>query len=84
MDPEIQRFIKNVDNWIKVIRREFSTFSDIPAIVDESVDNIQHNYELIYELIDKVDELSQEVNVLKLIHIMRITKSKKKKEDNSA
>lgn len=65
-------FKENVDSWIKQIRREFSEFSDIPAAVEENTDNIQHNYELIYELKDEIEELKQEINALKLIQIVSL------------
>ena len=55
MEQEVKVFIDNVDAWIKQIRREFTDFSDLPNVVSESTDNIQHNYELIYELKDEID-----------------------------
>ena len=48
-------FKDNVDAWIKQIRREFAKFSDIPSRIQENEDNIQHNYELVYELKDQIE-----------------------------
>ena len=76
MEPELKVFTDNVDAWIKQIRREFSNFSDIPSVVNENTDNIQHNYELIYELKDEVEELKQEINALKLIQIVSLKKTR--------
>ncbi len=76
MDPELKSFTDNVDAWIKQIRREFTNFSDIPSVVNENTDNIQHNYELIYELKDQIEELKQEINALKLIQIISLKKTK--------
>jgi hypothetical protein len=76
MEPEVKTFIDNVDAWIKQIRREFTNFSDLPTVVGESTDNIQHNYELIYELKDEIEELKQEINALKLIQIISLKKGK--------
>lgn len=76
MEPEVKNFINNVDAWIKQIRSEFTNFSDLPNVVSESTDNIQHNYELIYELKDEIDELKQEINALKLIQIISLKKGK--------
>lgn len=76
MEPEIKTFTENIDAWIKQIRREFSDFSDIPSVVSENTDNIQHNYELIYELKDEIEELKQEINALKLIQIISLKKTK--------
>jgi len=85
MEPELETFKENVDSWIKQIRREFSDFSELPSIVNENADNIQHNYELIYELKDQVDELKQEINALKLIQIISLKQQKlpKKAEEQS-
>ena len=76
MEPELKNFTDNVDSWIKQIRREFSNLSDMPSIVNENTDNIQHNYELIYELKDEIEELKQEINALKLIQIISLKKEK--------
>ena len=76
MEPELKVFTDNVDAWIKQIRREFANFSDIPGVVNENADNIQHNYELIYELKDEVEELKQEINALKLIQIVSLKKTR--------
>ena len=76
MEPELKVFTDNVDAWIKQIRREFANFSDIPSVVSENTDNIQHNYELIYELKDEVEELKQEINALKLIQIVSLKKTR--------
>ncbi len=72
MEKDIETFRDNVDSWIKQIRREFADFSDIPSLVTENADNIQHNYELIYELKDEIEELKQEINALKLIQIISL------------
>ena len=80
MEQEIEIFRDNVDSWIKQIRREFSDFSDLPSLVSENIDNTQHNYELIYELKDQIEELKQEINALKLIQIISL----KQKVSNKA
>ena len=82
METEVKNFIDNVDSWIKQIRREVSTFSDVPGLTTENTDNIQHNYELIYELKDQVEELKQEINALKLIQIISLKKTKQEKKIN--
>ena len=81
MEPELKVFTDNVDAWIKQIRREFANFSDIPVVVSENTDNIQHNYELIYELKDEVEELKQEINALKLIQIVSLKKGRELPKD---
>ena len=73
---EFHVFRDNVDSWIKQIRREFSEFSELPGVINENTDNIQHNYELIYELKDQIEELKQEINALKLIQILSLKQQK--------
>ena len=81
MEPELEIFRDNVDSWIKQIRREFSEFSELPSVVNENADNIQHNYELIYELKDQIEELKQEINALKLIQIISLKQKTSKTEE---
>ena len=72
MEAEIEIFRDNVDSWIKQIRREFSEYSELPSLVTENAENVQHNYELIYELKDQIEELKQEISALKLIQIISL------------
>ena len=83
MEPELETFRENVDSWIKQIRREFTEFSELPSIVSENADNIQHNYELIYELKDEIEELKQEINALKLIQIISLKQKMNQKAEQS-
>ena len=76
-------FRDNVDSWVKQIRREFSDFSELPNVVNEHSDNIQHNYELIYELKDQIEELKQEINALKLIQIISLKQKTAKAEEQA-
>jgi len=80
MEQEVKNFIDNVDSWVKQIRREVSDFSEIPGLTSENADNIQHNYELIYEVRDQVEELKQEINALKLIQIISLKKTKQEQK----
>ena len=64
----------NVDAHIKELNKRMSNLEDLPKIAKENADNIQHNYELIYELKDKIEELNQEINAIKLIQIMTLKK----------
>ena len=84
MEKELEIFRDNVDSWIKQIRREFSDFSELPGILNENTDNIQHNYELIYELKDQIEELKQEINALKLIQIISLKQKNAEKAEEQA
>jgi hypothetical protein len=81
MEPELEVFRENVDSWIKQIRKEFNEFSALPEIINENTDNIQHNYELIYELKDQIEELKQEINALKLIQIISLKQKMNQKAE---
>ena len=83
MEKDIETFRDNVDSWIKQIRREFADFSDIPSLVTENADNIQHNYELIYELKDEIEELKQEISALKLIQIISLKQKMNQKPEQA-
>jgi len=72
METETKNFMDNVDSWIKQIRAEFNQITDVSSIVEENVDNVQHNYELIYELKEQVDELKAELKALKLMQLLQI------------
>lgn len=81
MEPELEIFRDNVDSWIKQIRREFADLSDLPRMINENADNVQHNYELIYELKDEIEELKQEINALKLIQIISLKQKMNQKAE---
>mgnify|MGYP001574584888 CR=1 FL=1 len=63
---------ENVDSHIKELNRKISDFGDLQLIASENADNIQHCYELIYEFKDKIEELKQEIDAVKLIQIMTL------------
>ena len=72
MDKEMEIFKTNIDSWIKQIRSEYTDILDMDLVVSEHTDNIQHNYELIHELREEVEELKRELNMMKVLHMMAI------------
>ena len=76
MDKETQQFKQNVDEWIKQIRADVNEAKDLPLTVDENVNNIQHNYELVQEMRDEIEDLKQEIKLLKIMHIMVLKQRK--------
>lgn len=66
------QFKENIDLWIKDINRRLSELEVLAHITRENTDNIEHNYELIYELKDQIEELKQEINAMKLTNILLI------------
>lgn len=69
---DCERLKDNVDSHIKSLQRKISELGDLSEITNENEYNIQHNYELIYELKDNIEELKQEINALKLIQILTL------------
>ncbi len=70
----------NVDSWIKQIRSEFNQITDVSGIVEENVNNVQHNYELIYELKEEIDNLRAEIKALKLMQLLQLKEGLIKKQ----
>ncbi len=79
MESDTKNFMENVDSWIKQIRAEFSQITDVSGIVEENVNNVQHNYELIYELKDDIDNLKGEIKALKLMQLLQLKEGLVKK-----
>ena len=78
MDKALIDFKENVDSWIKKINREITTIKEIPTILEENVDNIQHNYELARQLQDELDEIKKEVKLLRITQLMVLKKYNEK------
>ena len=68
----MKNYVEGIDAWIKQVRGEFTNLRELIPIVDENVDNIQHNYELINEMKDEINDLKQEIKALKLMHIISL------------
>lgn len=70
----------STDSWVRTINRDVTELYDLPFIAEENTDNILHNYELIYELKDEIEELKQEINALKLVQIISLKQKMAEKE----
>lgn len=77
---EIIDFKENVDSWIKKINKDFADFRDMPILLEENIDNVQHNYELVSQLRDEFDELKKEVKLLRTIQLMFLKKYNEEKK----
>ena len=68
--------IKNISEWVKKFESESSFIKEsitrILDVMNENIDDTQHNYELIMELKNQIEELKQEITALKLIQIISI------------
>jgi hypothetical protein len=76
---ETKNFMENVDSWIKQIRSEFNQITDVSGVVEENVNNVQHNYELIYDLKEQMDNLKADIKALKLMQLLQLKEGLVKK-----
>ena len=79
-----ENFKSNVDSWIKRFNKDIEnikqTILELSSLVSEQTENIQHNYQLIYEIKDELRDLKLEIQALKLIQIITIKQQQKKEE----
>jgi len=71
-------FQNNVDMWIKEINSKISNYDMLPELLEENISNIDHNYELVGQLSKEVQELKEEIKLLKITQLMILEKSLKK------
>ena len=62
-----EEFQRNVDQWIKEFDGLTSEFKEIPKLTDGNAQNIDHNYELIIEMTEELQNLRDEVKNLRLV-----------------
>ena len=67
-------FKDSVDSWIKKINTDVDSLKHVPKIINENIDNTEHNYELITELKKELQFLREEVKTLKLIQTVMLKK----------
>lgn len=70
---------ENVDEWVKDINARVQNVEKLAKVLKDTIDNTEHNYELLQEHRQEIEELKQEIKLLKIISLAMI-KSKKNKE----
>ena len=84
----IKKWISGVNEWVKHFNKRLNNaekdLAEFGTLINENVDNIQHNYELIYEIKDDIEDLKQEINALKLIQIITLKQKMDEKEKLTA
>ena len=70
---------QNFDEWVKEMNSKVCDMQDMPENVIENTGNIQHNYELASELRNEVEDLKQEIKLLKLMHLVNLKERKELK-----
>ena len=61
-----------VDAWVREMHAKVDQLADMPEVVIENTNNIQHNYEVIKEMKQQMDNLQQEVRLLRLLYINQL------------
>ena len=69
MEEEFRIFKENMDGWVKDIQKDIKKVDRIYNVTEENVGNIQHNYELIHEVRHEMQDLKQEIKMLKLVQL---------------
>ncbi len=67
MEEETKQYIENIDSWIKEINQEIAPLKELRNSLAEAHRNIQHNYELIYELKENIENLAEQMKTVSLI-----------------
>ena len=68
-DVTFEELKNNMDDWVKEMNSRVSGLAEVPETIIENTGNIQHNYEVVSELREEIDELKQEIKLLKLMHL---------------
>jgi len=63
---------KEIDKWVKLIYLRSIDMDDFSRKFDEIVGDIQHNYELIQELMKQVKFLKSEITTLKYVQMIQL------------
>jgi len=68
-------FRENVDSWIKEFHGQMQEFSSVANTITETVDNTNHNYEMIRQMQQQMEQLQQELKTIKLMQLLAIKKA---------
>lgn len=69
---------KNMDEWVRDMSSKVDGLAEVPKTLVENTYNIQHNYEIIQELKAEMDEIKQDLRLLKLMQLSFIQETKLK------
>jgi hypothetical protein len=68
-DITFEELKNSMDDWVKDMNSKVSGLSEVPETIIENTGNIQHNYEVVSELREEINELKSEIKLLKLMHL---------------
>jgi len=75
---DMRAFKENVDGWIRKINTDVESFRDLPSVVEYNIDNNQHNYEILQEMMQEINILKEELNIMRTIQAALLESSVKK------
>ena len=70
--PTLAELKQNMDDWVKEMNSKVCGLTEVPYTLVENTSNIQHNYELVTELRGEIEELKQEIKLLKLMQLVAL------------
>ncbi|MBI5072937.1 hypothetical protein HZA99_03900 [Candidatus Woesearchaeota archaeon] len=74
-------FRDNVDSWIKDFNGQLQDIQSVASNIDETVDNTNHNYELIQKMQRQMEEMQNEVKTIKLMQLLVLKRSNNEKRE---
>lgn len=80
LEQEFSTFKQNVDDWIKDFNGQMQSLILMADVVDENIDNTNHNYELLQHMRKEMEDLQQEVKSLKLMQLLVLKKTLSEKK----
>jgi hypothetical protein len=75
---ELEIFKSDMDCWVKDIKSELNTYSDVVPLISEHTKNIDHNYELLQQMRAEITQLKEELSALRLVQILHLRTDVKK------
>lgn len=75
LGQEFSTFKQNVDAWIKDFNGQMQTLILMADAVDDTMNNTNHNYELLQRMQKDMEYLQQEVKGIKLIQLLVLKKT---------
>ncbi len=68
-------FRENVDAWIKDFNSKMQLLQGMNGVVEENIDNTNHNYELIQKMRRQIEALENEVKTMKLMQLLSLKRT---------
>ena len=74
MFSEFLIFKNSMDSWIKDFNSRVNDVEESADAMEEFTGNVNHNYELILDVKEKIDDLKEQIQTMKLTQLIIIKK----------